>query len=98
MSDPVLPSASTSATATRMRTHRAAGDNLAGRQLVEIERVIVVDWTPKQPREVPNSRIAIPAKAEDRCQLLLDASWKLRLQSALGHGFGNMRTRSVRYP
>ena len=68
--------------------HSAACENLAGRQLIEIERVVVVDRTPRQLRKIPNSRVVFPAGAADRCQLLLNTGWKLRLQSALGHRFG----------
>ena len=64
------------------------GRQALGQHRKKVERVVVVDRTPGQRREVPDLRVGVPARAGDRGQLLLDAGRKLRLQSARGHRFG----------
>ncbi len=63
----------------------AFAQQLADGELVQIERVIVVDGTPKQTREIANGRIGVAAGAGDRGQLLRDSGRELGLQAALGH-------------
>ena len=65
---------------------RPLGQHFTHRQLVEVERIIVVDRTPQQPREVANAGIHLLTRASHIGQLRLYPVRKLGLQPALGHG------------
>ena len=65
-----------------LRQHFADGE------LVQIERVVVVDGAPEQIGEIVNLRAGLAGGAGDGSQLPLDAGRKLRLQTALSHDAG----------
>jgi hypothetical protein len=64
------------------------GQRLADRELVEVERVVVVDGAPQQVGQVVDVRPVVAAGPGDGGQLLLDPARELRLQAALGHDVG----------
>ncbi len=69
--------------------HCAGRHRLAGGELIEIERVVVVDRTPGQRGEIADVPVLVAAGAGDRGELGLDSGRKLRLQPALGHHFAS---------
>jgi len=64
------------------------GKCFAGRQLVEVERIVVVERTPGQRGQIADVRIGVPARAGDRRQLLQQGRRKSRFQAAFAHGVG----------
>ncbi len=67
----------------------AGRQRLAGGELIEIERVVVVDRTPGQLGEIANARILVAAGAGNLGELGQGGSRELRLQSTLGHHFAS---------
>ena len=62
--------------------------HLANGELIQIERIVVVDGAPEQGGEIVNLRAGLTGGAGDASQLLLDTGRKLGLQPALRHDAG----------
>jgi hypothetical protein len=77
-------SASTSAIG-HPQPDRALGQHLADRQLVQVQRVVVVDGAPQQVGQVVDVGPVVAAGPGEAGQLLLDPAGELGLQTALGH-------------
>ena len=63
----------------------AVGQRLARGELVEVERVVVVERAPRQRAHVDDARIAVTTGAADRSQFAFDCGRKPGLQPALDH-------------
>ena len=66
----------------------AARQRFADGQLVQVQRIVVVDGTPQQSGQVLDSRRRFASGTGEQGQLLADAVRELGLQSAFGHGAG----------
>ena len=66
--------------------HRTPFQRLASRELVQVARVIVVNRTPRQCREIEDARVRFVAGLGDQRQLLQHAGPELRFQPSLRHG------------
>jgi hypothetical protein len=71
---------------------RAVGQGLAGGELIEVARVVVVDRTPGQRGQIEQACMRIAPRPVDRGQLAGHRRGELGLEPALGHRFsGNAR-------
>ena len=66
--------------------HRTVRQHFADRQLVQVQRIVVVDRTPRQAGQIVNGRGSLATGAGDRGQLLHHTARKLGFQPAFGHG------------
>ena len=66
--------------------HRAIGQHLAGRELVEIARVVVVDGAPEQAGQVTHFTAMGLAEVGDGGELVQRCRREFRLEAAFAHG------------
>ena len=68
--------------------HRAARQHFAHAKLVQVARIVVVDGTPQQCRQVADAGAILQTSTRDAIQLAQRIGWKLGVQAARKHGFG----------
>ena len=72
--------------------HRSVAHITASGQLVQVERVVVVDGAPRQRRQVADVRALFVRRSANALQLLQGTGRELWLQAAIAHGLdGNAR-------
>jgi len=66
----------------------AVSQPFAGRQLIEVERIVVVDRTPRQRPQIADLRVDVPAGPRQAGQLLPDTRREFRLRTPLCQSLG----------